>query len=287
MGPCHEAALQSTTSFNLADTASLRPARNTGSEAAPVFAVEETPRTATEAATPATPSTSSTSPVTAVTAAAEQLRLLRQRLSPGGGDGSDGVAELTAWLPGPASPQRLVGLDRPHPAAAAFLTHHWEEAVQTLLGRVRLDWPRAEQRPALRELLQRGPADGTLRTLLEAVDELEPCHRRDEALHWLQDLLDSDAVPLQLSWLSLAGREEGEERVTEVCRLPTALPDRLANRLQLQTPSELGRAAVSGRIGRYAVWTLWLVRDALAHEYEASVQPAGTTVGPGGTGRPS
>ncbi|XP_043213010.1 clathrin interactor 1-like, partial [Amphibalanus amphitrite] len=42
----------------------------------------------------------------AAASAAEQLRLLRQRLAPGG-SGGGAVTELLDWLPGPASPQRL------------------------------------------------------------------------------------------------------------------------------------------------------------------------------------
>ena len=70
-----------------------------------------------------------------------------------------------------------------------------------------------------------------------------------------------------------------EERAVEACRLLCAAPDRLANRLQLLAPPELGRAAASERVGRYVVWTLWLVRDALSHQYEASVQPAARLLG--------
>jgi len=185
----------------------------------------------------------------------------------------DLLEEISAFLPGPPTPQKLTKLDAPSQESRHLLLNSFTPLFETMVAAMAEE----KEEDIILRYVENGRAEDVLAVLTEAIKASVPSKRRDRLVLAVCHLIDSDAFLFSTVGPSfdLVNRWQWQE---EWLQCVTSLPDVLANTLQRHLPSRLAPAAYLRSIAVQLAKCIFILSEALKHEVDVKVEPLAVLV---------
>ena len=177
---------------------------------------------------------------------------------------------LSGLLPGPPTPQKLVGLDGQSEEARRFTRNHFHRVLEAMLAVMPDDG-------LVLVWIETGPAEETLHVLTESIRALDPCKRRDTLVQLISHLLASDAFLFCClrPCFGLVERWQWEE---EWLQTIVTLPDVLGNILKQYFPASLAPGCYSRSLAVQLGRCLYVLSEAIKSDVDVKVEPTAAIV---------
>ena len=178
----------------------------------------------------------------------------------------DLLEEISIFLPGPPTPQKLAKLDVPSDERHHVLLNSFAPLFESMVAAM------PEEEDVILKYVENGRGEDVVAILMEAIKASVPCKRRDRLVNNLCHLIDSDAFLFSTVRPSfdLVDRWQWQE---EWLQCVTSLPDVMANVLQKYLPTQLAPCTYLRSIAVQLAKCIFILSEALKHEVDVKVEP--------------